>query len=112
MVCLTLCCTGKFSASALETFVMAQQNFAQEPPLTDGEVRLLRLFLQRAARPGTDFGFGPGEDRADFCPAPVSVDRSPLLRRSDFVNSGVPPPPEEDDHFVDFNLFGFWALAC
>ena len=74
-------------------------------------MRLLRLLL-RAARPGTDFGFGPGEDRADFCPAPVSVDRSPLLRRSDFVNSGVPPPPEEDDHFVDFNLFGFWALAC
>ena len=97
MVCLTLCCTGKFSASALETFVMAQlQNFAPEPPLTDGEVRLLRLLLQRGARPGTDFGFSPPlEDQGNFCPASVTVDRSHL---NDFVNSGVPPPPEEDGH--------------
>ena len=57
--------------------MVQRQNFAREPPLTDEEVRLLRLLLQRAACPGTDFGFSPPV--GDFCPAPVTVDRSPLF---------------------------------
>ena len=108
MVFLTFRCTGNFSASALETLVMAQQqqNFAPKPPLTDGEVRLLRLLLQRATRSRTGFGLGPlREDQGDFCPTPVTVDRSPLFSRRDFVNAGVPVPPVENDHFTDFILF-------
>ena len=40
-----------------------QQDFAQEPPLTDGEVKLLRLLLQRVASPDFDFGFLRAKDR-------------------------------------------------
>jgi len=71
-----------------------QQDFAQEPPLTDGEVRLLRLLLQRVGRPDFDFGFcGPRPgDPEDFGPRTVSVSRSPLLTPGDFRAAGVPRP--------------------
>ena len=62
-----------------------KQDFAQEPPLTDGEVKLLRLLLQRVASPDFDFGFcGPRTGGPeDFGPRAVSVSRSPLLTPAD-----------------------------
>ena len=96
-----------------------QQDFAQEPPLTDGEVKLLRLLLQRVASPDFDFGFcGPRTGGPeDFGPRAVSVSRSPLLTPADFRAAGVPRPEVPEDHFGDFvfwvvvGLFALWLFA-
>ena len=96
-----------------------KQDFAQEPPLTDGEVKLLRLLLQRVASPDFDFGFcGPRTGGPeDFGPRAVSVSRSPLLTPADFRAAGVPRPELPEDHFGNFvfwvvvGLFALWLLA-
>ena len=87
-----------------------KQDFAQEPPLTDGEVKLLRLLLQRVASPDFDFGFcGPRTGGPeDFGPRAVSVSRSPLLTPADFRAAGVPRPELPEDHFGNFV---FWVVA-
>ena len=96
-----------------------KQDFAQEPPLTDGEVKLLRLLLQRVASPDFDFGFcGPRTGGPeDFGPRAVSVSRSPLLTPADFRAAGVPRPELPEDHFGNFvfcvvvGLFALWLFA-
>ena len=89
-----------------------EQNFAQEPPLTEGEVRLLRLLLQRASRPGLDFGFSlHGRGSQDFCPEPLHVDRRPLLSPQDFEAAGVPFPEQPGHNFGSFGNFFFLLVV-
>ena len=98
-----------------------EQNFAQEPPLTEGEVRLLRLLLQRASLPEFDFGLLPqGRGSQDFCPEPIHVGRRPLLSPQDFEAAGVPLPEQPGRNFGNFGnfvfflvvgLFALWLLA-
>eukprot|EP00439_Symbiodinium_sp_Y106_P025444 s3519_g3.t1 len=60
--------------------MVQRQNFAREPPLTDEEERTLALVL-----PSATFA----QHRSQWTAAH-------FLRRRDFVNAGVPVPPEEN----------------
>ena len=67
-----------------------------EPPLSDAELRILRLLVERAAQSGFDFGahqskWGGGR--------PFTVERTPLLQRRDFEAAGLAPPVDPEDNF-------------
>ena len=90
-----------------------------EPALSDAELRILRLLVERAAQSGFDFGahqskWGGGR--------PFTVERSPLLQRRDFEAAGLAPPVNPEENFGSGWLellrawphhpLGHWHFCC
>ena len=71
-----------------------------EPPLSDAELsdaelRILRLLVERAAQSGFDFA----AHQSRWGGRPFTVERSPLLQRRDFEAAGLAPPVNPEENF-------------
>ena len=75
--------------------------YLEEPPLTNGELRLLTLLFGRAS----EFHFLSGCNSGTFerPGGPVRVDQEPLLRPCDFTSTGVPRKSGSEEDWADFN---------